>query len=923
MSNELNITKQYSQFVQTRLNAHPDWEKSTLDRVHHEVHQEVIDTIFEENMGNYFLELDESDFLAKIRITRQKLMLLIALRDLSGKATLEEVMQAVTLLAEKALFVISEYYALQLKPTFGCPFDHTHREMKLWIIGMGKLGGKELNVSSDIDLIFLYDTDGQTEGGNKSLSHHEWFTLLGKKVIKGLSELTADGFVFRVDMRLRPNGDSGPLVCSLKMLEEYFLVQGREWERYAWIKARLVYPLLQDDGSGLCPALMKLVKPFVYRKYLDYGIIDAVRNLHQQIRYEANLRATQFPDRAADIKLGAGGIREIEFLAQMYQLIRGGQEQSLRIRSTVQTLKVIESLRFLPKKEIHLLLDAYYFFRQLEHRLQWWNDAQIHYLPIDETSLLRLAHSMNFTSTDPFLSTLKNHQTNVAELFSQAFTLDNQPNQVTIVNEHFFGFFELYPEFKIRYERLLKSSRYLLTNDLAKQNLNIILLRVAEYQPSVSEHVLLQFLDLIEVILRRAVYLSLLREYPKVLERVFLLLKESTWGSSYLMKHPHVLDELIQPEQVLSPEHDSATYWLEWQSQLKRKLTAIQLEDSSQEQLWNTLRDTHHAEIFQTLLADLGINREKSLMVEEVSDRLSAMADIVIEETVHQIWAPIAKKHGLPLEIQDSGFGVIAYGKLGGKELGYGSDLDLVFVYDDLLPAFQEEWVEHFLVLVRRLIMWFTTATSSGTLFDIDTRLRPNGVSGLMVTSLTAFSQYQMLQGSNNAWLWEHQALTRARFCAGSLTAKSRFNEIRSDVLTMLRDPTYLKTQIQDMRQRIHDGHPNRTDLFDVKHDAGGMVDIEFMVQLIVLQYSRAYPELIQNLGNIALLKKAAQFLIILQQDADDVSEAYRLFRKKQHQLRLDGQTVARVSNLESSEPFLKARERVQELWRQLMPKAH
>ena len=384
MSNDLDIAKLYSQFLQTRLDAHPDWEKSILERCHLEVNAAILETIFEETVGNSFLDLDESDFLAKIRITRQKLMLLMAVRDLSGKATLEEVMLAVTLLAEKALLMMTEYYAQLLRATFGCPLDSAHQEMKLWIIGMGKLGVKELNVSSDIDLIFLYDFDGQTQGGGKSLSHHEWFTLLGKKVIKGLSDLTAEGFVFRVDMRLRPNGDSGPLVCSLKMLEEYFLVQGREWERYAWIKARLVYPLSQDDGSGLCPALMKLVKPFVYRKYLDYGIVDAVRNLHQQIRYEANLRATQFPDRAADIKLGSGGIREIEFLAQMYQLIRGGQEQALRIRSTVQTLKVIQSLRFLSENDIQRLLDAYYFLRQLEHRLQWWNDAQIHYLPIDD-----------------------------------------------------------------------------------------------------------------------------------------------------------------------------------------------------------------------------------------------------------------------------------------------------------------------------------------------------------------------------------------------------------------------------------------------------------------------------------------------------------------------------------------------------------
>jgi len=923
MSNDLVICKQYSQFVQARLNAHPEWEKWLLASSYEILTHDDIDNIFAENLGIQFRQLVESEFLAKIRIVRQKIMLLLAVRDLSRKASLEEVMQAVTFLAEKSLYFVAEYYADQLYQTFGKPFKAHQEEMKLWVIGMGKLGGKELNVSSDIDLIFLYDSDGETEGGMKSISHHEWFTLLGKKVIKGLSELTADGFVFRVDMRLRPNGDSGPLVCSLKMLEEYLMVQGREWERYAWIKARLVYPLIEDDGSGLCSPVMALVKPFVYRKYLDYGIIDAVRNLHQQIRYEANLRATQFPDRAADIKLGIGGIREIEFLAQMYQLIRGGQEIALRVRSTVQTLHVIKVLKFAPTEDIKLLLEAYHFYRQLEHRLQWWNDSQTHYLPIDETALLRLSHSMGFESKELFLKTLKNYQAGVAFLFSQAFTLESQPIQKPNFEENAFGFFELYPEFKIRYERLLKSQRYFLANDLTKQNLNIILLRVAEYQPSVTESVLLQFLDFIEVILRRAVYLSLLREYPKALERVFILLRESKWGANYLIQHPQVLDELIQQQSPLVPEQDSVAYWQDWQLQLQRKLDAIQLEDSSQEQLWNVLRDTHHAEIFQTLLADLGIGREHALSVEEVSDRLSTMADLVISETLNRIWKPIAQKNGFPIDIKDSGFGVIAYGKLGGKELGYGSDLDLVFVYDDLHPGFQEEFIGHFLILVRKLITWFTTATSSGTLFDIDTRLRPNGVSGLMVSSLTAFQQYQMRQGSNTAWVWEHQALTRARFCSGSPLAEARFNEIRLEVLTISRNPDNLRVEIMSMRKRIHEGHPNRTDLFDLKHDNGGMVDIEFMVQFIVLLYSRECRELVQNLGNIALLKLAASFLIIDQRSADQVSAAYRLFRKKQHQLRLDGQILARVSHQDAHEEFLQAREQVQQLWQQLIVTAH
>jgi len=920
MHSTISLATSFSKFIEEKLLAKPNWAEWALNICEQPIDRTCIERVFYENLDSQFKHLPEEDFLARLRIARQKMMLALGVRDLAMQAQVDEVMKSMTYMAEFALQMVAEYYSEQLSMVYGRPYYPNQEEMKLWVIGMGKLGGRELNVSSDIDLIYVYDSDGQTQGASRSISHHEWFTLLGKRIIKGLTDLTAEGFVFRVDMRLRPNGDSGPLVSSIKMLEEYFLIQGREWERYAWIKARLVYPLSDDDGSGLSQALTAIVKPFVYRKYLDYGIIDAVRNLHHQIRYEANVRASQFPDRAADIKLGAGGIREIEFLAQMYQLIRGGQESALRVRSTINTLETIQALSFMPSSQVIDLLTAYDFYRKLEHRLQWWRDAQIHYLPIDPESLDRLAKSMGFETTQSFMDLLKHHQTLVTQYFSDAFTVDQQANQDIVQTQDLLGIFNFYPDFKTRYEHFLQSPKYQLCNDVSKKNLNIIFLRISEIQPNISESVLVKFLDFIEVIMRRAVYLSLLREYPIVIESVVTLLKESHWGGNYLIRHPHLLDEFIQNYSSSQPEDDPKTYWSNWKIQLRDKLNNIALEQDSQELVWNILRDTHHAEIFQTLLADLGISLKQKLSVEQVSDRLSAMADIVIQETLSSTWLSIVQKNDqLPNDLFETGFGVIAYGKLGGKELGYGSDLDLVFVYDDQHPHFDEELIESYLKLVRRFIMCCTTATSSGVLFEIDTRLRPNGVAGLMITSLSTFESYQMQQGSNVAWIWEHQALTRARFCAGSERVRIRFEEIRSKVIGMAREPSSIRKSITEMRLKIHEGHPNRSKDFDLKHDEGGMVDIEFMIQWIVLRYAHLYPQLLQNVGNIALLKMAASLNIMNQEDALAVSNAYRIFRKKQHQLRLDGQSVARISQEEFKEQFAIHQIKVVKVWQQLM----
>ncbi len=767
MSTPIQISKDFSQYVQQWLRANPAWEQWLEEKTHQPLFIPEIELIFEKELPtDQWLHFDEVSFLASLRIARQKVMLWLGVRDIANLASLTEVMLAVTEMAHLGLRYASEYAQEALTTQYGLPQNADAQPIPLWIIGMGKLGAKELNVSSDIDLIFLYECDGTTAGGNKPISNHEWFELQGKKIIRYLTELTPQGFVFRVDMRLRPNGDSGPLVSSLDMLEEYFLVQGREWERYAWIKARLVYPLEVADKSGFPTNLHAIVTRFVYRKYLDFGIIDSIRRLHRQIRHEANLRAHQYPDRAFDIKLGKGGIREIEFLAQMYQLIRGGEESTLRTRSTVEVIGHIERLQLIPSDMAKALLSAYAFLRKLEHLLQWRNDAQVHYLPNIPEVVLQIAIRLGFSNKGQFEEELARQQMIVASYFSEAFTLDSQDEELIQLSPS--GSFEQYPQFQQKLEQVKSSNRFALVSEISKQNFDFILLYVLDHHPQIQEETLLKLLDLLEVIFRRSSYLSLLKEYPKAIERVIRLLEASNWASQYLMKHPHLLDDLLLSVNEQTSEKHEDTYWTQWQTDLEKKIYFILHTDQDEEAVWNTLRQAHQSEIFQILLADLGGFSVPKLSIEKVSDQLSILADIIISVTLNFVWEGLKKKYQITKPLNEFGFAVIAYGKLGGKELGYGSDLDLVFIYDESLTHFSSDELQPIFVnLVRKFILALTTATRAGVLFDIDTRLRPNGEAGLLVTSLQSFENYQKKIGANTAWVWEHQALTRARFCAG------------------------------------------------------------------------------------------------------------------------------------------------------------
>ncbi|WP_102838366.1 bifunctional [glutamate--ammonia ligase]-adenylyl-L-tyrosine phosphorylase/[glutamate--ammonia-ligase] adenylyltransferase [Burkholderia pseudomallei] len=826
----------------------------------------------------------------------------VAERDLAGRADVAEVTGTMTDLAEAAIQRALALLAAELEAQYGEPRGPSGERLALGVVGMGKLGGRELNVSSDIDLIFVYEDDGETAGGaRRPISVHEFFTRLGRRLIGVLSEATADGYVFRVDMRLRPNGDSGPLVCSLGMLEEYFYVQGREWERYAWIKGRLVTERASAAARRLAQQLDAIVKPFVYRRYLDFGVIGAIRSLHEQIRQEARRRATMRPDKADDIKLGRGGIREIEFSAQVFQLIRGGQDAGFRVQPTLAVLRHASASGLITEEVRAGLTHAYLFLRTLEHRLQYRNDAQTHAMPVDPAERAALAASLGFADYAALIDRLDQHRAFVEAQFDQVFAdkadggarreddqaagciwsgalADDGADEALVARLAELGFAD--PAAVLaRLQAVWRSSRYAGLPESSRVRFDRVAHRALEAAPGIDaahrDETVVRCFDLLETVGRRGAYLALLTEYPAALRRVLSVLGATRWGGGYLIRHPQLLDELLDDEAI-----DSPFDWPAFKDALRRRLAAA---DGAEHQM-DLLRHAHQAEVFRILLLDLA----GRLSVEHVSDRLSELADAMLDVTIEVVWSQLAKRH------RDTPcFAAIAYGKLGGKELGYASDLDLIFLYDD--P--DERAADVYTTFARRLITWLTTATGAGTLFDIDLRLRPNGEAGLLVTDLDAFRRYQLREGdaANTAWVWEHQALTRARYSAGDARIGAAFEAIRVQVLTTPRDAAVLAREIVEMREKVLAGHPNTTERFDLKHDRGGMVDIEFAVQYWVLLHAARHPEMIRNTGNIALLREVSRFGLMSEEEAETVGAAYRTYRKLQHRLRLDGMEKARV----------------------------
>jgi len=837
---------------------------------------------------------DEAGLKQALRRLRQEVMCRVIVRDLSGRADLAEVTRTLTDLAELALQQALGWLQADLAALHGQPLDAAGRPQQLIVVGMGKLGGGELNASSDIDLIFVFPEDGQTEGPRK-LSNFEFFTRLGKRLINAIGELTGDGFVFRVDMRLRPYGDSGPLVSSFAMLEDYFYTQAREWERYAWIKARAI------TGERI-EELEALRLPFVFRKYLDFGALKAMRELHAQIRREVARR-----DLADNIKLGPGGIREVEFIAQVFQLIRGGKQPSLRARPTRTILHQLAAFELMPETITSELEAAYVFLRNLEHRLQYRDDAQTQTLPHSPEEQALLAEAMGCADYGALLERLEPLRRKVSGQFEQVFGAPQEDQS----SHPLAGLCELpeaaaeatlaelgYHEPRAALEQLQafrRSQRYQQLPADSKNALDSLLpplIELAGHFPN-AEATLSRILALLEAIGRRAPYLALLREYPQSLNQVAKMLSASPWAAQYLSRQPHLLDELLDARALFA-----APDWAQKRAELHQRLAGFA---GDVERQMDELRQFKQAETFRLLAQDLA----GLWTIEKLSDHLADLADLILAETLELVWAGLPDRHR-----ERPAFAIIAYGKLGGKEMGYASDLDLVFLYDDPHPDAQAIYAK----LAKRLNTWLTTMTGAGALYETDLRLRPDGAAGLLVSSTEAFEDYQL----HHAWTWEHQALTRARFVCGDAAVGRRFDAIRQSVLCQARDRAKLKQDVLAMRQKMHEGHPNPGPLFDLKHDAGGLVDLEFAVQFLVLAEAARHPELTANIGNIALLRRASELGLVPAEIALPAADAYRELRRLQHQVKLQGAEYARVEPAQVAETAAAVRR----LWQAVFGKA-
>ena len=821
-----------------------------------------------------------------LRVLRQLVMERLVVLDCDARVDLDVITRAVTELGEFVLDVAYQEAQQQLDASYGVPTTPQGTRAVLWIIGMGKFGARELNVSSDIDLIYVYDEDGETTGlpdGRGRISNQDYFARAVKLIYSLVGDTTDHGFVFRMDLALRPNGNSGPSVVSRQALEEYFLVQGREWERFAWLKSRVVAPASAKQHAI---ELRDTVLPFVFRRYLDYSVFESLRGLHQQIRHHSARQSAGRPERANDVKLSRGGIREIEFTVQLLQVVRGGHFPELRTRPTLQALQRLTQANLMPAATAEALAQAYVFLRQVEHRIQYLDDQQTHVLPTQDDDLNWLALTLGFGDACDFLSQLDTHRELVAHEFDRLLGLGDTSDAATgtckgcpppAASASHVDLPSLLPTLNQRLrERVAhwpEQPRVRALRDEGMQRLLKLLQRTNAWveEGRITEDAATRWTDWMEPLLRRESYLALLVERPRVHEQLMRLLGMARWPAKYLLQHPGVIDELAGDALLAErfvPE--------EFEQELTRRLASLQSTGQADEEtLLNLLRRAHHAEVFRTLARDV----EGRITVEQVADDLSALADSVLKITSQWVWQHFKQRHR-----EEPQFAILAYGKLGGKELGYGSDLDIVFVYEDS----DERAGEIYAAYVRKLINWLTVKTGDGDLYEIDTALRPNGNSGLLVSTFEAYADYQCQRGENTAWTWEHQAMTRARFCLGAPALKERFDSVRAAVINARRDPLALRQEIVAMRDKLRAAHTVKSGLFDVKHSAGGMVDVEFVVQYLVLAHAAQHPTLLGNVGNIALLMQAENEGLLPEGVGQAAGRAYRELRRVQHRARLD-----------------------------------
>lgn len=817
---------------------------------------------------------------AALRVLRQWTLSRLLRLDCEQGASIQTITSAMTHLAELALNEACVQAFQALDHRHGEPLKASGERAEFWVIGMGKLGARELNVSSDIDLVYVFDEDGETRGnaqGMGRISVHEYFSRAVKMIYTLLGDITEHGFVFRIDLALRPNGNSGPSVVSLDALESYLLGQGREWERFAWMKSRVIAPQsARQNGSAV--SLRPVILPFVFRRYLDYNVFESLRTLHQQIRDHAAKRSGGHPERANDVKLSRGGIREIEFTVQLLQVVRGGQFPELRTRATLDALARLSKASLMPQETAEALTKAYVFLRRVEHRIQYLDDQQTHVLPTNDLDLNWIAITMGYSDSGQLLKDLDAHREIVAHEFDILLggyrackgclpASARERPELEAVLDLFEG------DARARFEHWQHNPKVASLRDEARARLMRLLQRTAQWlhKGRVAEVAVVRMADWMEPLMRRESYLAMLLERPEVHERLLRILGAAKWPARYLVQHPGVIDELAGGA-VLRERFVSQEFEADLQA---RKAALAKTGEADDEALLNLLRRAHHAEVFRTLARDV----EGQLSVEQVADDLSALADSVLRVTAQWCWQCLKTRH-----CESPQFAIIAYGKLGGKELGYGSDLDIVFVYEDA----HEKAPEVYAAFVRKLINWLTVKTSEGDLFEIDTALRPNGNSGLLVTTFDAYADYQQQRGSNTAWTWEHQAMTRARCAVGDAALAARFEAVRRAVICAPRNGTSLTTEIMDMRERVRAAHPIKPSMFDVKHSAGGMVDAEFAVQCLVLLHAADHPELADNVGNIALLQRAQACGLLRGSVGVSAAMAYRELRRIQHKARLN-----------------------------------
>jgi len=814
---------------------------------------------------------DEAALKRALRNLRKRVMLRVLTRDLGGLATLEEVVNTATALADVAIASAVSHLERWLAAEYGEPTGADSGLVQhLHVIGMGKLGGDELNVSSDIDLIFVYPEDGEISGV-RPLSNHEFFVRFARRLIALLNEMTADGYVFRVDMRLRPMGADGPLACSFGMLENYFVAQGREWERYAWIKARVVC-------GDRAQELTELVRPFVYRRHLDYSAFESLRDLHREVRREVERR-----DILENIKLGPGGIREVEFIVQLFQLIRGGRDSALRERPTLTVLPLLEARNLLPASAVRELTEAYIFLRNIEHRLQYLDDKQTQSLPDDPDDQALIATAMGCADYAALLAQLDHHRRGVTRQFENIFAASkddahplttlwrpgDEQQQLNTLRELGYGD----PRHALEQIAALRGSSRVRqmpqASEARMERLVPLVIEIAARLPN-PDATLERMLPLLESISRREAYLALLLQYPQTIDRGARMASASPWAAEYLARHPILLDELL----------DTRTLYATPDPQQLNALLRRQLDEAEgdSERQMDVLRHAKHAQTMHLLAQDLA----GELQLEKLSDHLSDLADLILSQVLLITWQALRSRH-----CEHPHFAIIAYGKLGGKELGYASDLDLIFLHHDTAPAAAENYTR----LAQRINNWLTSLTPAGVLYETDLRLRPDGISGLLVSPIEGFADYQR----KSAWVWEHQALTRARAVAGDTDIGRQFEAIRIEVLRQQRDLAQLGNEVTAMRDKMLDAHPNTSGFFDIKHDRGGLIDVEFIVQYLVLGHSHQHAGLTGNIGNLALLKLAAQLGLIDEQQALAVHDAYRRMRQLQHARRLQGDKYARV----------------------------